>query len=131
MIRLAATIVRLWVRLYTMGLETTVRERIRQEVEADLWEQMNSDDASGPAIKEAGVIFLRLLLGIPADIQRITEEPLSMSMGMEIGMRWATRMMAVCIYIFFYWLGVVAFVIGVEPSRIMLSGNTKAGWPKR
>ena len=74
MTRLAVSIVRLWVRLYTSGLETTTRERIRQEVEADLWEQMNSKDASGKPIREAVIIIIRWILGIPADVQRIIEE---------------------------------------------------------
>ena len=71
---LAASIVRRWVRLYTVGFETTVRERIRQEVEDDLWEQTNSRDASNKPIREAMIIILRWILGIPADVQRIMEE---------------------------------------------------------
>jgi hypothetical protein len=61
--------------MYTAGLEATVRERMRQEIEADLWEQMNSGVTSGSHMKEAATIFLRLILGIPADVQRIIEEP--------------------------------------------------------
>ena len=71
---LAALIVRRWVRFYTAGLENTVRERIRQEVEADLWEQTNNKDASSKPSREALIIILRWLLGIPADVQRIIEE---------------------------------------------------------
>jgi hypothetical protein len=71
---LAASIVRHWVRLYTVGLETNMRERIRQEVEADLWEQANSLDASNKPIRAALIIILRWILGIPADVQRIIEE---------------------------------------------------------
>ena len=71
---LAASIVRYWVRLYTVGLETTMRERIRQEVEADLWEQTNNPDASNKPTREAVIIILRWILGIPADVQRIIEE---------------------------------------------------------
>ena len=71
---LAALIVRRWVRFYTAGLENTVRERIRQEVEDDLWEQTNSRDASNKPIREAMIIILRWLLGIPSDVQRIIEE---------------------------------------------------------
>ena len=79
MTSLAASIVRLWVRLYTAGLEATVRERIRQEVEADLWEQINGEqingkDASSKPVREAMIIILRWILGIPADAQRTIEE---------------------------------------------------------
>jgi hypothetical protein len=75
MTNLAVAIVRIWVRLYTMGFEATVRERIRQEIEADLWEQMNSGSTSGSPMKNAMTIFLRLILGMPADVQRMIEEP--------------------------------------------------------
>lgn len=74
MTNLAAAIVRLWVRLYTIGLETTVRERIREEIKADLWEQMNIASTSSSPMKEIGIIFLRLILGIPVDVQMIIEE---------------------------------------------------------
>ena len=71
---LAASIVRHWVRFYTLGFEKTVRERIRQEVGADLWEQTNNKGASGKPTGEALIIILRWLLGIPADVQRRMEE---------------------------------------------------------
>lgn len=74
MTKLAASMVRLWVRLYTATLEVTVRNRIRQEVEADLWEQMNGKDVSSKPAKEAVTMILRLILGIPADAQRMVEE---------------------------------------------------------
>ena len=73
MIRFVATIVRLWVRLYTIGLEPSVRERIRQEFEADLWEQINICDAPGRPLKEAVAILLRWILGITSDIHRMSE----------------------------------------------------------
>ena len=87
---LAASIVRHWVRLYTVGFETTMRERIRQEVEADLWEQTNSRDASNKPAREALVIILRWILGIPADVQRVFEE--SGSGGFS---RWTRKFMGV------------------------------------
>ena len=71
---LAASIVRLWVRLYTAGLEPSARQRIRQEVESDLWEQIHSKDVSGNSIREAVIIILRWIMGIPADVHRIIEE---------------------------------------------------------
>ena len=90
MISLAASIVRHWVRLYTVGLEATVRERIRQEVEADLWEQINGKDASSKPIREAVIIILRWILGIPDDVQRIIEESSSGGFSM-----WAKKFLGV------------------------------------
>jgi hypothetical protein len=83
MTSLAAAIVRLWVSLYTLGFEATVRERIRQEVEADLWEQINGRDASGTPMAEAATVILRCILGMPADVQRMIEEP--GSGGLSVG----------------------------------------------
>lgn len=58
MTSLVVSIVRHWVRLYTAGLEASVRERIRQEIEADLWEQMNSEHACSNPMKVVVAIFL-------------------------------------------------------------------------
>ena len=80
---LAAAMVRVWVRLYTIGLDPTARERIRQEVEADLWEQINGKDESGRSIREAMTIILRCVLGMPADVQTMIEEP--SSGGLSVG----------------------------------------------
>ena len=74
MTRLAAAIIQFWVRLYTAGLETTTRERIRQDVESDLWEQMNSKDADRKPTRDAMLMIFRWILGIPADVQRTIEE---------------------------------------------------------
>lgn len=90
MTSLAAKIVRLWVRLYTAGLGTTMRERIRQEVEADLWEQMNNKDAPSKPTREAVIIILRWILGMPADVQRTLEE--SSSRGFST---WAEKFLGV------------------------------------
>ena len=87
---LAASIVRNWVKLYTVGLEATIRERIRQEVEADLWEQINSRDASGKPTREALIILLRWIFGIPADVQRIIEES-----GSEGFSKWTRKFLGV------------------------------------
>ena len=71
MTRLAAWLVRLWVRLSTAGLESATRTRIRQEVEADLWEQTHHSDSSGDS---ALAMVLRWLQGVPADTLRMSEE---------------------------------------------------------
>jgi hypothetical protein len=85
MTHLVVTVVRLWVRIYTIGLEISERERIRAEIEADLWEQINSEATQSRPIPDAVIIFLRFLLGIPSDIQRMAEGP--GLRGLSIGTR--------------------------------------------
>jgi hypothetical protein len=120
MIRLATAIVRLWVRFYTMGLEATVRERIRQEVEADLWEQINGSDASRKPLNGAEAILLRWIPGIPSDIERMTEEPVSPTMQrLAKGMRWVALTIVVYVIIFFFLLGLAAFGLGVGVDGII------------
>jgi hypothetical protein len=75
MIRMAVCFVRLWTRLTTVGLEACLRSRIRDEVEADLWEQANSKDGAVRPATEALTILLRCILGMPADVRRLIEEP--------------------------------------------------------
>jgi len=137
MTSLAASIVRLWVILYTVGLEASVRERIRQEVEADLWEQVNGKDASNRPIREAMKMVLRLILGIPDDIQRMMEEPGSggLSMGTKktlgVVMRrklWLTFLVMVGVSLSFLFLGIAVFIVGiiivaVQPRRVQQALN--------
>ena len=61
--------------MYTLGLEPTVRARIRQEIEADLWEQIDRKGESGRQMGEAMTIILRCMLGMPADVQTMIEGP--------------------------------------------------------
>jgi len=137
MTSLAASIVRLWVILYTVGLEASVRERIRQEVEADLWEQVNGKDASNRPIREAMKMVLRLILGIPDDIQRMMEEAGSggLSMGTKktlgVVMRrklWLTFLVMVGVSLSFLFLGIAVFIVGiiivaVQPRRVQQALN--------
>ncbi len=132
MTSLAVSMVRLWVRLYTAGLESTVRERIRQEVEADLWEQMNGEDASDRPMTEAMTVFLRWICGIPADVQRMIEEPSSggLSMGTKkvlgvVARRklWLTLLVVSGVSLSFVLLGIAALIMGiimiaVQPRRV-------------
>ena len=56
---------RKWVKAYTAGLPAAIKTERRAEIESDIWEQLN--DSSRRAI--AGLeIFLRSLLGVPADL---------------------------------------------------------------
>lgn len=110
---LAGAMVRVWVRLYTVGLESTVRERIRQEIEADMWEQINGKGASGSPMGEAMTIFLRCILGMPADIQTMIEEPSLAGLSVGTLKVWGvvTRRQL--------WLNLLA-VLGVSLSFIFL-----------
>jgi hypothetical protein len=59
--------VRAWVRLYTVGLPTGLREARRDEIDADLWEQ--SREASmdiAPSLTSH--VLARWLLGLPDDL---------------------------------------------------------------
>jgi hypothetical protein len=120
-----------------VGLEASVRERIRQEVEADLWEQVNGKDASNRPIREAMKMVLRLILGIPDDIQRMMEEPGSggLSMGTKktlgVVMRrklWLTFLVMVGVSLSFLFLGIAVFIVGiiivaVQPRRVQQALN--------
>jgi hypothetical protein len=134
---LAAKIVRFWVRLYTAGLETTMRERIRQEVEADLWEQMNNKDASSKPTREAVIIILRWILGIPADVQRIIEESSSGGFSMwtkkflgVVAQRrlWFTLLIVSGVSLLILFTGIAALIVGfiiiaVQPRRVQQALN--------
>jgi uncharacterized protein (TIGR03435 family) len=62
----AASLVRNWTRLYTSRLPASVRERRRAEVESDLWESQQNENARTPA--SALHVVVRLLIGIPDDL---------------------------------------------------------------
>jgi len=64
-----ASLVRGWVGLYTRGLPSTVKAARRDEVEDDLWCQREEAVLVGRSLRSLNVeMFLRLLLGLPADI---------------------------------------------------------------
>jgi hypothetical protein len=129
---LAAKIVRFWVRLYTARLEATIRERIRQEVEADLWEQMNNKDASSKPTREAVIIVLRWILGIPADVQRTFEESNSGGFSMwakkflgEIAQKrsWLYLLIVLGVSLSLLFFGIAALaagiiIVAVQPRRV-------------
>jgi hypothetical protein len=137
MINLAASIVRYWVRLYTLGLEATVRKRIRQEIEADLWDQINDRDASSRPSRETVTILLRWILGIPADVQRIMEEPVSGGLSMrtkkvlDVLTRrklWLILLVVSGVSLLILFAGIVTLVAGiiiiaVQPKRVQQALN--------
>jgi len=66
--RSAARVVQAWTRLYTLGLPVEVRERRREEVAADLHDQLAHDRAAGaPEARVAGAVLSRAVRGMAAD----------------------------------------------------------------
>ncbi len=66
---LAIGLTRWWVRLYTKGLPPEMRDARRAEIESDLWEQGEDATANGSQPDETALqVFVRLLLGTPADL---------------------------------------------------------------
>ena len=61
--------VRAWVRLYTAGLPLFIRDSRREEIDADLWEQLNENKTSpggNPSLTMH--VLLRWLMGLPDDL---------------------------------------------------------------
>lgn len=137
MINLAASIVRYWVRLYTVGFEATVRKRIRQEVEADLWDQINDRDTSGRPYRETLTILLRCILGMPADVQRIMEETVSGGLSMRTKKvlsvltrrkLWLILLVVSGVVLLILFTGIIALaagiiIVAVQPRRVQQALN--------
>ena len=62
----SVALVRAWTRLYTWRLPQSLRESRRAEIESDLWESCHD---AGPRLSPAVQVIVRLLLGIPDDLQ--------------------------------------------------------------
>jgi hypothetical protein len=61
--------VRRWVELYTRGLPADVRERRREEIDGDLWSQLEEARLIGRSDRSLnGEILVRLLAGLPSDV---------------------------------------------------------------
>jgi hypothetical protein len=68
--------VRWWVRLYTAGLESSVRDRRRDEINADLWDQVEGQTGNGrTAAAITMAVWLRWLSGMPDDVFWRREQP--------------------------------------------------------
>lgn len=68
--------VRWWVRLYTAGLEPSVRDRRRDEIDADLWDQVDGQAGNGrTAAAITMAVWLRWLSGVPDDVFWRREQP--------------------------------------------------------
>ncbi|HEX3702096.1 MAG TPA: hypothetical protein VHU82_02120 [Vicinamibacterales bacterium] len=65
----AIAIARVWTRLYTSGLDQSLRDARRAEIESDLWESHEDARRRGGAATEVALqILARLLLGMPHDL---------------------------------------------------------------
>jgi hypothetical protein len=73
----SAGLVRRWVALYTRGLPPDAREERRDEIDGDLWSQVHEESQVQRADASlGGEIFVRLLLGMPADLTwRLEQRP--------------------------------------------------------
>ncbi|HUG29116.1 MAG TPA: hypothetical protein VMQ65_01180 [Candidatus Limnocylindria bacterium] len=68
--------VRRWVRLYTAGLEPSVRDRRRDEIDADLWDQVDWLTGNGrTAAAITMAVWLRWLSGVPDDVFWRRDQP--------------------------------------------------------
>ena len=68
--------VRWWVRLYTAGLEPSVRDRRRDEIDADLWDQVDGQTGNGrTAAAITMAVWRRWLSGMPDDVLWRREQP--------------------------------------------------------
>lgn len=69
-IRSATTLARAWVRLYTIGLPSALRETRRAEIDSDLWEHEHEARNTGRAAAVAAMeIILRVLTGVAHDVR--------------------------------------------------------------
>lgn len=68
-LRTALALSRGWTALYTLGLSDVTRERRRGEIDSDLWEHRSTATLEGDREVDIGFdIFVRMLLGMPADL---------------------------------------------------------------
>lgn len=61
----AVTLVRLWTRAYTRGMQAEVRRRRSAEIESDIWESLHDPEGTDATAMH---IFLRVVRGMPADL---------------------------------------------------------------
>jgi hypothetical protein len=65
--QIAASLVRLWTRLYTRGLPPALRDRRREEIASDLWELEHDPDRKADA-SSALRVLARMVAGLPDDV---------------------------------------------------------------
>jgi hypothetical protein len=82
-------VVRRWTQLYTRGLEASLRDARRAEIDSDLWSQVHEANEAGHGPITLGAeLLIRLVLGIPADIAwRLSHRGVTIpAAGKEVGM---------------------------------------------
>jgi hypothetical protein len=68
MIGLVCAVARLWVRLYTRGLDPAARDARRAEIECDLWEQRHAECGRRRPFLTAFDVVGRVVRGAPSDL---------------------------------------------------------------
>lgn len=68
MLAIAVALTRSWTAFYTRGLPGNLRDRRREEIESDLWEQRQAGSQHETQPGTALHILLRLVLGAPSDL---------------------------------------------------------------
>lgn len=87
-----ARLARRWVAIYTVGMPADTRDRRREEIAGDLWEQQHAEAADH---RSAAALAVRLIFGMPADClwragERRTIRRLEMS-NLAIDRTWDRR----------------------------------------
>ncbi len=113
--------VRAWVRLYTAGLPSGLRDSRREEIDADFWDQSQEAETvqrDGPPL--ATHLLLRWLLGLPDDLIWRLAHIRARDVHTEEGVRtraagWAFRSLAVIIGLLSL-VGSAGTVLGHPPT---------------
>ena len=63
-----AAFARRWVALYTFGLPAETRDRRREEIAGDLWEQQHDEEDIDGRQRSAARLAVRVCSGMPADL---------------------------------------------------------------
>jgi hypothetical protein len=67
-ISVATAFARAWTATYTIGLPQELRDRRRQEIAADVWEQEHHDNTDARGVASATHLAARVVRGMPADV---------------------------------------------------------------
>lgn len=114
---LAGGLTRGWVRAYTVGLPTQLRNERIAEIASDLWEQATAGGLDGAgASAVAAHIFGRTVLGMPADVAWHMSELKGNEMQMSVEQKWTTGT--------FFVLGVAAIVF----TALLIQGGIHGEW---
>ena len=65
---IVAAFARRWAATYTFGLPAETRDRRREEIAGDLWEQQHDDEDDGGRHRSAAGLAVRVCSGMPSDL---------------------------------------------------------------